>query len=89
MTKKATKRTATKTKAEVKTPTTEDNTVLTHHILPVSLAHKQESSVELKRNSKGGVEVRVKVYNGDPEEAAKEAKRIFDDVLKFAKSKEA
>lgn len=46
-----------------------------HKIAPVEI--NQASSVELKRNAKGGTEIFVKVYNTNPTTAMNEANRIF------------
>ena len=48
---------------------------------------KQSSSVELKRNAKGGVEVMVKVYSSTPMTAMNEANKIFLALTKKHKYK--
>lgn len=40
------------------------------------------SSVEIKRNSKGGAEFVVKIYEEDPEKAKEKAIKIFKDLNK-------
>ena len=47
-----------------------------HHIIaPIEIS--QTSSVELKRNAKGEIEIRVKVYSSTPLTAMNEANKIF------------
>lgn len=46
-----------------------------HQISPVELS--QMSSTELKRNAKGEIEIRVKVYSSTPRVAMEEANKIF------------
>ena len=52
----------------------------THTIAPIEV--KQISSVELKRNAKGEIEIRVKVYSSTPRTAMEEANRIFLTLTK-------
>ena len=49
---------------------------------PIEVKNKSISSIELKRNSKGGTEIVVKIYNGDPKVAMKDAQKIYDDLDK-------
>ena len=49
---------------------------------PLILEQKGQSSVELKRNSKGAVEFVVKVYNDSPEIAKVQACKTFDSLDK-------
>ena len=40
------------------------------------------SSVELSRNAKGGTQVKVKVYNDNPEDAQATAEKVYTDLCK-------
>lgn len=48
----------------------------------ITLEQKGQSSVELKRNSKGVVEFVVKVYDDSPEKAKIEACKTFESLDK-------
>ena len=48
----------------------------------LTLEHKNQSSVELKRNSKGNTEFIIKVYGTDAPSAATEASKVYDDLHK-------
>lgn len=48
----------------------------------LEIAQTGVSSVELKRNSKGTVEIQVKCYNSEISQAAKDALSIFKDLDK-------
>ena len=52
----------------------------THSVNKIELG--QLSSTELKRNAKGEVEIRVKVYSSTPKTAMDEANRIFLTLTK-------
>lgn len=47
----------------------------------VTTAPLPASSVEIATDSKGNPKPTVKVYNSDPDEAPREACRIYQDVL--------
>jgi len=51
-----------------------------HTLAPVELT--QTSSIELKRNAKGGTEIRVKIYNSDSKKAMNEANSIYTTLSK-------
>lgn len=41
-----------------------------------------QSSVEISRSAKGVTQISVKIYDDDPAEAAKRAKKIYDGLAK-------
>jgi hypothetical protein len=47
---------------------------------PLIVEHANQSSVDLKRNSKGITEFSVKVYGSNPVTAAQEASKIYDSL---------
>ncbi len=49
---------------------------------PVELKQTSQSSVELKRNSKGVVEFTIKIYGDDPQISARKALIIFKELEK-------
>ena len=53
---------------------------------PLSVLVRGQSSIELKRNSKGIAEFIIKIYGDDPEEASIKAQKIFNDLNKKYKS---
>jgi hypothetical protein len=48
----------------------------------LKLQHSNQSSVDIKRNAKGATEFTVKVYSSSATEAAKIAKKVYNDLEK-------
>lgn len=53
---------------------------------PLSVLVRGQSSLEIKRNSKGIAEFIIKIYGDDPEKASIKAQKIFDILNKKYKS---
>ena len=49
---------------------------------PIEVAVKAASSVEIKRNSKGNIELIIKVRDDDPTKAANKANQLFSSLNK-------
>ncbi|MDY6895297.1 MAG: hypothetical protein SVO01_07790 [Thermotogota bacterium] len=62
--------------------TNEKKTVGINFLEALEISQTGVSSVELKRNSKGTVEIQVKCYNSEISKAAKDAMSTFRDLDK-------
>jgi hypothetical protein len=49
----------------------------------VRVKNDSQSSVELKRNSKGVTEITIKVYNGNADQASEDARTIYNELDKI------
>jgi len=58
------------------------NTVSVSFEDELKLQHSNQSSVDIKRNAKGATEFSVKIYASSAEEAAKIAKKVYQDLDK-------